>query len=240
MVLRGDDSGSPDTQMRLLLQLTAQVVHACGGEPSAYFTPTFSAASCGQLPESPPRTLDSEIPLELFPELLTRWHLDPDFINELGNPIDLPIRGPISLQALAEREGAWVDIDELKQALLQYEFAIEPRPGYLRVLARVATGAREFRMLYGLRLATHALQTLLHNINSDVTADRWFARAVRGAVPESRVSEYRQFLESQGMAFLSSIDDWLASVGKLGNGPLRPTHVHVLLTLGNGVDKSES
>jgi hypothetical protein len=103
----------------------------------------------------------------------------------------------------------------------------------LRIVARVALGASEFRMLFGLRLATYAMQTLLTNLRSNDVDQRWFHRAARGNIPESKVQDFQSFVEQQAMAFLSATDDWMSSTAHAGtSGAPTVAHVQVLLTLG--------
>ncbi|MBX5462148.1 MAG: hypothetical protein IRZ28_13800 [Steroidobacteraceae bacterium] len=149
-------------------------------------------------------------------QLLTTWHLDPEYVDPSGKPLPLPLdgEGP-SFTALVRRCGGGDVRPSTMLKELRAAGAIRQLPdGRYEALQRsYIPHAMDEQMirLWGTVIADVAT-TYVHNLTrSGRTPARFERAAVNDSIPESALPEFRKFLEAEGQAFLERIDAWLTA-----------------------------
>jgi hypothetical protein len=184
-------------------------------------------------------------------ELLTSWHQDPNYIDELGNPRAIKLRGRSpSFQSLAQHAVPKLDFVYLLREL--------ERLGAISVDLRnlIHVHMRSFPAYEDKRLAIqHTLSslngfihTLRHNLDSSPSnSEQYFHRiARRGDFDSREIPALKIRVKRYGQTFLESFDNWLIrnsipKVRKSGRGAA-PAHVSigVYLSVENSLRKRES
>ena len=148
-------------------------------------------------------------------QILTGWHVDPQFTDADGRPRDLPATGPsASLSSLLKRYAGDLPHGAIRKELLHRGLIQELDNGCVRVIKRDVVYANpdpEIVRQLGVALHDHAA-TLEHNLDDDREsparfegiADNVFVRA-------SATKEFGIFVEGRGLDFLKEIDAWLAN-----------------------------
>jgi hypothetical protein len=215
-----------------LVTRLATLISSCGGNPEQYFSIANDRGAI-ECRDGEPEGPNFTVPLVTYGHVLNRWHTDPDFLDEQGAPLDLPIVGRMSLLSLLERLGIADSLATIRAGLLRFGFAIDRPDGTLRVQTRVSGGPKEFALYFGLMMARDALANAAKNVRADSSADRWFQRAVVNSIPSEYVDEFRLLVLDQSMTLLSNLDDWMeAKRRKAGSsGPTVACRVHVFLVV---------
>lgn len=148
--------------------------------------------------------------------VLSAWHLDPEFLDRKGKPAALPFEGPSgSFGALVRRCGGGdVPISTLLKELRAAGAVRERADGRLEALQRdYIPHAMDEQLirLWGTVLADIAT-TYVHNLTrTGKTPARFERAAVNDRIAKSALPEFRQFLETEGQAFLERMDAWLSA-----------------------------
>lgn len=220
-----------DVLLREALDVFRTFLIRCGYEPNNYLRP---------LPELGVHTRDETAHFlrakrggsnAIIPaaRLLQVWHCDPRFVANDGNPLSLPLRGEVSLATLLAEIGCAVDPAAVRKTLVD-EQLVDCRRGRTKPLGRAVMGvgaARVKQVMYSLR---DMLAALDHNLATDEKQSKVFQRFVFDTnVPVSRSEEYGKFFETQAMAFLINMEEWLNTAEKQARGrePLKGVNVHV-------------
>lgn len=145
--------------------------------------------------------------------VLSGWFQDADFVDEHGNPKELPIDGGnISFASLCQRYGGDVAASTMLKELARVQ-AVEERPdGHVVALQRHYMPV-QFDSEWILNAAS-VFNDLGVNINHNVVASdrvptRFLGRATNPSINPNSLPEFRAFVEAQGEAFLEKIDEWL-------------------------------
>ena len=148
-------------------------------------------------------------------QILSRWHLDPDFLDARGEPLPLPLEGDgTSLLELLRRSGAGdIPLTTVTRELLSVKAMGRREDGRFEALQRnfiPRTTDEQLIRLWGTVLADVA-NTYVHNITrSGRTAARFERAAKNERIPVELAPQFRAFLEREGQAFLERVDAWLA------------------------------
>lgn len=147
--------------------------------------------------------------------LLSRWHLDPDFLDAEGAPRALSPdddggfpelmrrcgAGDVPASTLLKElrsAGAIGDLDDGRIVPLMRNYLPQPMDA-------------ELVRLWGTVVADIST-TFLHNLTRPAAAPARFERAAMNArVRADALPEFRSFLESEGQAFLERADAWLSA-----------------------------
>jgi hypothetical protein len=146
--------------------------------------------------------------------VLSAWHLEPEFLDEVGKPVLLPLDGDgASFSSLLRRCGASdVRPSTLLKELRSAGAVRVTDNGLLEPLQRMYVPHKmdeEFIRLWGSGLADVA-GTYAHNLTRDGRTPARFERAaVNDRVAASALPEFREFLNREGQAFLERVDAWL-------------------------------
>jgi hypothetical protein len=150
--------------------------------------------------------------------VLRTWHAETRFLTINGNPKPLPLKGRDSLRSLVlchfspqlidtvlttmrrnglirrRRSGEWIPTSQ---------YARTPKPTE-ELLSHFAEGVS--------RLA----ETVRRNTSTKRSGELLFERAAQVSdLPRSEAKAFRRYVHTQGISFLTSIDDWLESRSRL-------------------------
>lgn len=145
--------------------------------------------------------------------LLSGWHQDPEFLDDHGAPLALPIHGPSpSFDALCKRYGGDMPPTALLRELRIVDVVEESPAGTVRALGRSYVQSRldPEKVLR----AGSVLEDLGNTVVFDLTAPpdqrlRFERRAENDSVDPDHLPAFQAFLEQKGMEFLEQVDSWL-------------------------------
>jgi hypothetical protein len=146
-------------------------------------------------------------------QVLSGWHLDPDFVDSAGRPKSLPADGEgVSLGSLLRRYAGDTPHRAVIKELSKLEL-IEERGGRYEVRAREYIRSPldpDMLRQVGVALHDHGM-TLAHNVNPDRReAARFEGMATHPRVAAQHVKAFHVFMEEHGQAFLEEVDGWLS------------------------------
>ena len=147
--------------------------------------------------------------------VLAGWHLDAEFIDELGRPRVLPATGEgATFSALVRRYAGDIPATALAKELKLSGSVERTDDGQYRALRRFYMP----RAMDGqaVERAGHVLAdlttTLEHNLSRDAASpSRFEGRAQNRHVAPEQLPAFRAFLEREAQGFLERCDEWLSS-----------------------------
>lgn len=148
-------------------------------------------------------------------QLLTAWHVDPEFCDAQGRPKVLPATGPSgSLSSLLSRYAGDLPHGAIRKEMQQRALIEELNDGEFRVLKRDYVFSEldpDIINRMGIALHDHAA-TLEHNLNEKRNAPpRFEALADNARVRPANYKAFQKLVEERGLSFLEEMDDWLSS-----------------------------
>lgn len=148
-------------------------------------------------------------------QILSGWHLDPEFVGKNGQPKDLPSTGPSgSLSALLKRYAGDLPHGAIRKEMTQRGLITELDNGFTRVLKRdyvYSSLDPEIVRQMGVALHDHGA-TLEHNLDENRRSDaRFEGIADNGNVSAKAVREFHKLVAERGMDFLQTVDAWLSN-----------------------------
>ena len=165
------------------------------------------------------RLLDGGLPADdgqgnRISQILTGWHVDPEFTDENGQPKVLPATGPKgSLPSLLKRYAGDLPHGAIRKEMQQRALIEEQNDGSFRVLRRdyvFSELAPENVNRLGVALHDHAA-TLEHNLNEErLAVPRFEAIADNVCVKPSTYRAFHKLVEERGLSFLEEMDGWLS------------------------------
>ncbi len=147
-------------------------------------------------------------------QILTGWHLDPDFTDADGQPLELPPEGDVaSLAVLFKRHAGDLPHRALTKELIRLGLIEETAGGRFRVLQRDYIRKQvDPTMVNQMAIALHDhAATLTHNLNVDRREPARFERMASNPNFDPRYIEaFIALIEERGQAFLEEMDAWLS------------------------------
>ena len=145
-------------------------------------------------------------------QILSAWHLDPQFLDTEGKPAVLPAAGDGPSMAMLLRQYAGDSphgaiIKELEELDL-----VTRTPDGFRVLAReYIRSPTDSGMVRQACLALHDhAATIAYNVDARRNGPARFERmATHLALPRRQARAFEAYLQAEGQAFLERIDGWL-------------------------------
>ena len=170
-------------------------------------------------------------------QILTAWHVDPDFLTADGNPAVLPLGGDgASVATLLKRYAGDAPHGAVLKEL-ELLGLVESTPAGFRVLSRdYIRSAADPDLIgqAGVALHDHAA-TIAHNVDTKRTEPARLERMATNSLPRRQVRAFRAFLESEGQAFLERMDAWLASHATIAERGTRALSAERTVRIGVGV-----
>jgi Family of unknown function (DUF6502) len=162
--------------------------------------------------------------------VLTGWHLDPDFCDQSGQPLDLVfddeagVSDRRTFSDLCKRYGGDLAPVTMRRELARVGALSEIPGGELRVVMRY------YMPLQMDPDAVVRAGSMLEDLGTTVSfnlgksADelsRFAGRAINTRIRTADATRFRNFLEQEGQAFLECIDEWLSrhEAPPPGDGP---------------------
>jgi hypothetical protein len=147
-------------------------------------------------------------------QILTGWHVDPEFSDENGQPKVLPATGSQgSLSSLLKRYAGDLPHGAIRKEMEQRSLIQEQTDGSFRALKRDYVFSDldpETITRMGVALHDHAA-TLEHNLNEDrPSAPRFEAMADNVSIKPSTYKAFQRLVEERGLSFLEEMDGWLS------------------------------
>ncbi|GMR17185.1 MAG: hypothetical protein BMS9Abin32_247 [Gammaproteobacteria bacterium] len=144
--------------------------------------------------------------------VLSGWHLDPLYLDDLGAPLQLSARGPVpSFETLFASYGGDTPEQTLIKELLAAGSVEKDGTGRLTARSRyhmpVAMSEGNIRF-FGSNLFDHA-HTLSNNVSGDGSQRRLEGFAVDDRIAATATAEFREFIDLRGQQFLEEVDGWL-------------------------------
>jgi len=144
--------------------------------------------------------------------LLSGWFQDPDFIGDDGAPLPLTREGrEASFAALHRRYGGDIPASAMLKELIQAG-AVAEGGGQLRAISRyyMPDPLDPEAVIRAGSVVNDLGSTVAWNlVRPEGAPSRIEGRATEPRVPVRRVTEFREFLEEHGQAFLELVDRWL-------------------------------
>ncbi len=147
-------------------------------------------------------------------EILTAWHVDEEFTDQSGQPLELPPEGEHgSLSSLFRRYAGDLPHGALRKEMLQNDLIEVKRNGNLKVQKRDFTYSTldpEIFEQMSVSLHDHAA-TLDYNVNDKrKTPARFEGIADNAHVSARAAGRFAKLVETRGMDFLNEMDTWLS------------------------------
>ena len=147
--------------------------------------------------------------------ILTGWHVDPEFLDEDGQPKDLPATGPTeSLSSLLKRYAGDLPHVAVKKEMLQLGLVKELAGGLLKVMQRdyvYTTLDPDIVRQMSVALHDHAT-TLEYNLNPErKNPARFEGLADNPRISARSAKTFMKLVENRGLEFLQEIDTWLSA-----------------------------
>jgi hypothetical protein len=157
-------------------------------------------------------------------DLLTSWHQDPKYLDQLGNPVLIRLRGPRpSLTHLAQRAAVKIDVLYLLTELERIGAVTVEKGNLIRVRMRCFPVYEDKRLAVQHTLTTlnGFITTLRHNLKSTPSnSHQLFHRIASTDDFDSReLPALKVRVKRHGQHLLESFDDWLTrkSINKSRN-----------------------
>jgi hypothetical protein len=156
-------------------------------------------------------------------QVLSAWHLDPEFLDAGGKPKLLPLKGEgATFATLLERCGtADVPLTTVLKELRSAGAVRKRADGKLEVLKREYVPHAMAKLLIRLwgTVLSDVGKTYAHNLTRSPKAPPRFQRsAVNDRVLVNALPAFEQYLNQEGQAFLERLDAWLTAHQSAGGG----------------------
>ncbi len=162
-------------------------------------------------------TVDAELPsTSKASQILTRWHLDPEFQDSRGRPRPIPLdakSGPSFGELLRRSGSSDIPPTTLVRELVHANAIRRREDGRFEALQRnFIPGKTDEQLirLWGTVLGDVA-NLYVHNLTRSPRMATRFERAAKNErIPVALAPAFREFLEREGQEFLERVDTWLA------------------------------
>jgi Family of unknown function (DUF6502) len=146
-------------------------------------------------------------------QVLSGWHVDPDFLDDGGQPVVLPANGERrSIEALLKRYAGDLPHGAFLKELQQLGLVEKSGNDGFRVIARdYLRGPADPDIVRQLGVALHDHgATLAHNVNTERTEPaRFEGMASTPRLAPRYARAFAKFAGQRGQAFLEEVDAWL-------------------------------
>ena len=217
-------NGSPlDPTAYEAIECFARLMVHCGFDTVA-IAEAFERALIASRNEFLPPPKDVREVLEAS-HLVTLWRTSPDYVDELGNPLPLPVRGSgRSLESLTRLVNRKIDPAEVLKYLTHTHTVRKVRGRYVLnrrwVMLRGVSGAAHS---HAMRVLVGKLRTVEHNLVADSDARSWFDFTTENArFPVSQLEALDQLLRRSGLGWMRKLDLFMRHC-EMNRRPTEPT-----------------
>ncbi len=147
-------------------------------------------------------------------EILTAWHQDPRYLDSLGSPVPLKLRGSVrSFGRLVKDNIPYLDADLLLAHLQRVGAASIDQRGFVHVEMRSLPVYQDRLMAiqHTLMSLNNFIGTLRHNLDSaDSNSEQLFHRIARNVKFDTReIPALKVWAKRHGHDFLETSDNWM-------------------------------
>jgi hypothetical protein len=164
---------------------------------------------------APPQDARAEDDLNHASRVLAGWHLDAEFIDELGRPRTLPASGAgTSFAQLVRRYAGDIPVTALTKELLRSgSIERDGDGGYRAVRRYYMPRAMDGQAVERAgAVVADLVTTVEHNLSRDAGEPaRFEGRAQNRHIDPRQLPAFRAFMEREGQAFLERCDEWLSA-----------------------------
>ena len=148
-----------------------------------------------------------------YSQIVDNWLKHPSYINASGQPLDLPLKGEISISGLMKLTGITHSAKTVASLLIRYGNVKRTASGTLRLVRRqlqfITEGIIPFEPNFA--FLVDAATAATRGIGADRRQPVMFwIRAENTDIRLRDVSNFKAFAYERGRVFLHEIDDWLA------------------------------
>lgn len=173
----------------------------------------------------------------VIPEVLHRWHTDPQYLGPYGIPIELEFESPAdrSFRSLVAQVDSAASAGLVLEDLLQAGCVVHSGEKHFRAIARwffLPDALSIHRLDYFGYTLTHLARTLEYNFDPANAENKRLERFVFAdkGLPRKLLQGFEAYARIRAVQFLSDVDDWIAhSDGKDRPGPRVEAGVNVFL-----------
>jgi hypothetical protein len=196
------------------------------------FASSIAAPGSKTLPSSCPDPNASAIG-----ELLTVWHQDTTYLDELGSPIPLKMHARHrSFQRLAKKAVPTLDPKVLLTELINMRAVTVNEDGHICVQRRSLPVYEDKKLAiqYTLMTLDNFVRTLRHNLKSGISnSDQLFHRiAWKGDFDAHEIPSLKINVKRYGQRFLESCDNWIMRQTKSQTHKLKTKRKDVQVSVG--------
>lgn len=160
---------------------------------------------------------DNQNEQDRLTRILSAWHQDALYLDESGEPLDIPIDSTThkNFTALVKAYGGDIPVSTILKELINSDCVERLANEQLRVLKRfyVPANNNPESLLRASAVSNEILHTMFHNLyraNKEKKArPRFERRASNNAIPVKHAAAFEAFVEAQGQAMLERVDAWL-------------------------------
>jgi hypothetical protein len=190
---------------------------------------------------------EMEVEWRIASEVLRTWHIDANYIDNLGNPAVLPLEGQTSFASLVDSVTREREPDEVLALLLEAD-AVEPvADGLLKATTRYYMPP--YSDVRAIHYFGEALRNLATTIENNYDKRRGITRFERfvysNSLPSASKIRFQRILSEQASKLLEVLDDWLSAhetpkddLGKVGVGIYYFDSSDPRLDVGKGTEES--
>ena len=147
--------------------------------------------------------------------VLSGWHQDPDYVDAVGEPLEISRDGPApSFENLCARVAGDIPVSALLKELRLVGAVTDGQGGTLRVVMRNYIPVRfdAEKVKVGAALLRDHADTVVHDLVRPAGAPARLARRAHNVRVDARaLPDFQVFMEREGQAFLERVDDWLTA-----------------------------
>jgi hypothetical protein len=145
--------------------------------------------------------------------IVDRWRKDPEYVNSAGRPIDLPLRGALSINSLIRAEpNLKLPPSRYIQSMLNVGAVVKTSRGSVRLTRNYLYFRQSGSVPYepNVQFLEAAVAAATRPISSRAIDREIFWRmASVDCLPNGKVQAFMAFAKRHGNVLLSDLDDWL-------------------------------
>ena len=154
-------------------------------------------------------------PVSHMSRVMTAWYQDDSYLDRQGKPKPLDEKSDEGFYGLAKRYGGDIPASAIVKELMRTNCVRRMDNGQLEAISRVyiPSGDKNLSVQRAASVICDLCETICHNIfdSGDTENKRFERRAMNINIAWDRVSDFKQFIDEKGQAFLEEVDAWLSN-----------------------------
>lgn len=145
--------------------------------------------------------------------IVSSWVIDPDYLSPLGEPINIPKKGPKpSFAELVNRYGADTPPRAILDEMVRLGLVEILPNNQIRLLNKVNIPHEDIKkkLTVASRAASDLLTTIDHNLEQNNEESRFQLSVAYDNIPDEVVKQFRQISAEHSLKLLEELNEWLA------------------------------